>query len=223
MSTKNYTTPKGARAWFAEPWRRTKVFPLLLIGIGAGAALPAIVGLILAGTGTIELEHSGLAAGIIMATIISAAVFTPVFEEVIFRYLFFRGLEKFFGSWAALAITGFLFGAAHLMFSKPEGTLEGALIVLAGTLAGVFFAAAYILTRSLWLPIGLHAGWNLITNVLMGPNIQDANRLMWVSPQGPTVSSGGNFGSDASILTSLVLAVAIVWLLRRAKQKGMLI
>jgi membrane protease YdiL (CAAX protease family) len=82
--------------------------------------------------------------------------FVAVAEEILFRGLLFRILEGGLGSWLAMAISAVLFGMYHLgNFEDP--TL---LSVASQTASGFGFAAAYMLTRKLWLPIGLHWGWD---------------------------------------------------------------
>lgn len=84
------------------------------------------------------------------------ACFVAVAEEVAFRGLLFRILEEGLGSWLALAISAVLFGMLHLAnFEDPTP-----LSVASQTAGGVAFAAAYMLTRKLWLPIGIHWGWD---------------------------------------------------------------
>ena len=77
-------------------------------------------------------------------------------EELLFRGILFRWLEEFGGSWLALLLTSALFGAAHL--GNPNATAFSAFCIAVE--AGVLLGAAYMLTRSLWLPMGLHAAWN---------------------------------------------------------------
>jgi membrane protease YdiL (CAAX protease family) len=84
------------------------------------------------------------------------ACFVAVAEEIVFRGLLFRILEEGLGSWLAMAISALLFGAYHLgNFEDP--TL---LSVASQTAGGFALAAAYMLTRKVWLPIGLHWGWD---------------------------------------------------------------
>jgi membrane protease YdiL (CAAX protease family) len=86
------------------------------------------------------------------------ACFVAVAEEILFRGLLFRILEEGLGSWLALAISAVLFGMVHLEnFDDP--TL---LSVASQTAGGVGLAAAYMLTRKLWLPIGIHLGWDFV-------------------------------------------------------------
>ena len=77
-------------------------------------------------------------------------------EELLFRGILFRWIEEFGGSWAALAVTSALFGLAHIF--NPGATWFSSFAIAVE--AGVLLGGAYMLTRNLWLAMGLHAGWN---------------------------------------------------------------
>jgi uncharacterized protein len=77
-------------------------------------------------------------------------------EEIVFRGLIFRIAEESLGTVWALAISATLFGVIHLI--GPNATVLGALVIIFE--AGILLAAAFVLTRRLWLCIGLHVAWN---------------------------------------------------------------
>ena len=70
--------------------------------------------------------------------------------------MLFRIIEERTGTWIALALTGVVFGAIHL--ANPDATLWGTTAIAIE--AGFMLAACYAATRNLWVPIGLHFGWN---------------------------------------------------------------
>jgi hypothetical protein len=74
------------------------------------------------------------------------------YEEFLFRGVFFRVAEWVFGTIAALVLSSLAFGLVHL--GNPGMTVFDALAGAAG--GGVVFATLFILTRSLWLAIGVH-------------------------------------------------------------------
>jgi membrane protease YdiL (CAAX protease family) len=83
-----------------------------------------------------------------------AFVFTcliGVAEEVLFRGILFRILEEGLGSWLALAISASLFALIHMDPQHPS-----LILITPQLLGGILLGAAYMLTRSLWLPIGIH-------------------------------------------------------------------
>jgi membrane protease YdiL (CAAX protease family) len=66
-----------------------------------------------------------------------------------------------------------------------------------------------MLTRSLWMPTGLHAAWNFTQGFIFDvPVSGNAERgLVTAKLSGPALLSGGPFGLEASII-ALVLATA---------------
>lgn len=87
-----------------------------------------------------------------------------VLEELWLRGLLFRVVEDAVGTWLALAISAVLFAGLHI--GTPDAPV--AMMALVGLAGGLLPSAAYIRTRQLWLPIGIHAGWDLIQSVISG-------------------------------------------------------
>jgi membrane protease YdiL (CAAX protease family) len=101
-----------------------------------------------------QVQPLGVFGYLALAFVITC--FIAVSEEIVFRGLLFRILEEGLGSWLALGISALLFGMVHLgNFDDP--TL---LSVASQTAGGFSLAAAYMLTRKLWLPISIHWGWD---------------------------------------------------------------
>lgn len=131
-----------------------------------------------------------------------------VLEEVLFRGIIFRLAERALGSWLALLLSALFFGASHLQ--NPHATLVGALAI--ALTAGVVAGLIYILTRSLWLIIALHLGWNYFEATVFGNSTsgKSVESVLHSSLVGPTVWTGGAFGPEAGLLVVIVsLAIAI--------------
>ncbi|CDR08603.1 CPBP family intramembrane glutamic endopeptidase [Streptomyces iranensis] len=145
-----------------------------------------------------------------------------VVEELLFRGTVFRLVENLAGTRGALAISGLLFGAIHLV--NPGATVWGSLAIAIE--AGLMLGAAYAATRTLWLPIGLHFAWNFAQSGIFGitasGNEDMPGGLVHGVLSGPDVISGGGFGPDASIFAILVCAVPTVVFLSMAKRRGRL-
>ncbi|MFH9864400.1 lysostaphin resistance A-like protein [Streptomyces sp. NPDC017202] len=143
-----------------------------------------------------------------------------VTEELAFRGALFRVLEEKTGTWGALAVSGLVFGALHLV--SPDGTSWGASAIAIE--AGLMFGAAYAATRSLWLPIGLHLGWNMTEQGIYGIAVFGSGSgfdgLLDASVSGSQALTGGDLGSEASILASLVYLVTTVLFLLAAKRRN---
>lgn len=80
---------------------------------------------------------------------------TAVIEEVIFRGVLLKGLSIVIGKWGALIPSAAIFGAAHCMAGASAD--EATFIALSG---GMLLGMAFVISGKLWLPIGIHLGWN---------------------------------------------------------------
>jgi len=123
------------------------------------------------------------------------------FEELIYRGAIFRIVEESLGTMIALTLSAILFGASHL--GNTAATMASALsIAVAG---GMVFGLAYTLTRSLWLPIGLHFGWNFAQGGMFGAAVSGhpVRGLLKFTLSGPSFVTGGAFGPEASIYTTI--------------------
>lgn len=140
-----------------------------------------------------------------------------VLEEVLFRGVIFRITEEWVGSWGALAFSSLLFGAGHL--ANPHATITSALAIALE--AGLLLGAAFMITRRLWLPIGLHAAWNFTQSGIFGAPVSGTvpHGLFVSTLSGPTWATGGGFGPEASLPAVLVSLVS-VWLLVYAVRSG---
>jgi hypothetical protein len=192
----------------------------VLRGAGLGLLLFGITIGLIAMFGGYRIAGWGSVGGTIATLGIMCGV--AVTEELLFRGVLFRLVEKWAGTTIALAVSGVLFGALHLF--NPHATLWGALAIAVE--AGVLLGAAYAVSRSLWLPIGLHLGWNFAESGLFGATDSGSafhGGLVQGVAHGPDAISGGSFGPEASILAILVGVIASTVLLRRAARKGNLV
>ncbi|HEX5341802.1 MAG TPA: CPBP family intramembrane glutamic endopeptidase [Duganella sp.] len=185
---------------------------------GAGVVLGASLGLLVAGLLALAgaFTVTGSNAWTIMLKTLPEQVMVAIFEELIFRAVLFRLIEKRWGTRAALVSSFVLFAIAHL----PNEGVSLLAVVITGV-AGTTLSAAYLLTRRLWLPIGLHFGWNYLFDGVFAVPVSGHAARGWlqVSMPGPEWLSGGHYGVEASAATLLVWASATVLLLRRARQQ----
>ena len=83
-------------------------------------------------------------------------------------------------------------------------------------LSGLFLAYAYIRTRQLWLPIGLHLGWNFFEGSIFGFPVsgQYFYQVIRQTVSGPDLITGGAFGPEGGLIlipALLLGAVGISW------------
>jgi membrane protease YdiL (CAAX protease family) len=154
----------------------------------------------------------------ILIVLFDAGIMAAVLEELLFRGIFFRWLEEFAGSWAALIVTSALFGLAHL--GNPGASWFSSFCIAME--AGVLLGGAYMLTRSLWMPIGLHAAWNFAEGYIYDVPVsgQPAQGMVTAKLSGPALLSGGPFGLEASVIAVVIATAAGIWLVVLAVRRG---
>ncbi|THA73018.1 CPBP family intramembrane metalloprotease [Streptomyces sp. A0642] len=184
-------------------------------GVLIGVPLFSAVILILAVSGQYHVDGIGSVTGAMgLIGFMAAAAVT---EELLFRGILFRVVEERGGTWLALTLTGALFGLMHLL--NPNASLWGAVAIAVE--AGGMLAAAYAATRTLWLPIGVHLGWNFAESGIFSTEVSGNDTpqgLLDSATSGPHLLTGGDFGPEASlyaVLAGAVLTVAFMWLAHR--------
>ena len=130
-------------------------------------------------------------------------------EEILFRGYGFQLLLGAIGPFTTIFTIGALFGLLHGM--NPHSTWLG----IANTAGfGVLFGWGFLRSRDLWLPIGLHYGWNF-TLPLFGVNLSGLTmkltgyEMEWNSSP---LWSGGAYGPEGSVLTTIVLLVLSLYI-----------
>lgn len=85
-----------------------------------------------------------------------------LFEELIFRGALFYILWDKWGSATAMFVSSIAFGIYHWFSYEIIGQpVQMAIIFFVTGLVGLLYAYAFLRTRTLWIPIALHFGWNL--------------------------------------------------------------
>lgn len=150
------------------------------------------------------------------------ALVTPVGEEMLFRGVVFRIFEEVFGGWVALIVSSVAFGLTH---SGNEGeTLAG--IASIAIVFGPLLAAPFMVTRRLWMGIGLHGAWNYTMGKIFSGSVsggQTGQGLFKTTFVGPELLTGGSAGMEGSLIAILVSATASVILLILAVRRGKIV
>jgi uncharacterized protein len=190
------------------------------IGLLIGASLYAACEMILMALGIYHID--GFNTLNYMVPAIAMALSSSVYEELLFRGVLFGSVEKWFGSWTALVVSSLVFGLTHLI--NPQGTIEGALFIAVE--AGILLAAAYMLTRRLWLSIGFHMAWNytqsaIFSGIVSGNDAQQG--LIRSTIKGPDWLTGGSFGVESSVLALLLCTTSGIVMLVMASRRGIIV
>ncbi|QDZ08355.1 CPBP family intramembrane metalloprotease [Sphingomonas panacisoli] len=181
----------------------------LAIGFAIGVALLSVVVGVIAALGSYRVI--GTRGAEVLPLALSIGIFPGFSEEIAIRGLFFRLFERWLGSWAALALSAAFFGAGHL--ANPNATWVAAAGIAFE--AGIMLAAVYMITRRLWVAIGLHAAWNFAEGGIYGTPVSglsiDGLLRPWIG--GSDLITGGAFGPEASLpAMAVATAVGVVFL-----------
>lgn len=150
------------------------------------------------------------------------AIKSSVFEELLFRGVLFRSLEDMGGSWIAILVSSLVFGLLHLI--NPDATVTGAVYIAIE--AGLLLAAAYLVTRRLWLAIGYHMLWNYVQSAVFSGIVSGSVALPGLFQariEGPAFYTGGNFGMEQSVFALVLCTIAGLILLEIARRRGHLV
>jgi uncharacterized protein len=192
--------------------------PELGAGLLVGLLLfSAIVAVIWAGGGYRVIGYHDAS---VLLPALGIALSSGFSEEILFRGLFYRLIEKWLGSWAALALSAAVFGALHL--NNPGATLLAAAAIMLE--AGIMLAAIYLITRRLWAAIGVHAAWNFAQGGIYGIHVSglQLDGLLRPEMRGSDLLTGGAFGAEASLPAIIVATAFGLMLLVIARRRGRL-
>jgi uncharacterized protein len=124
-------------------------------------------------------------------------------EELLFRGYPFQRLQEGIGSVGAIAVFSLMFGAVHLL--NPGASIWGLINTI---LIGVVLSIAYLRTRALWLPWGIHFAWNATLGLLLGlpvSGLRVFNVAVRSTAHGPLWLTGGSYGVEASLSGALAV------------------
>jgi len=190
-------------------WNRTSAHNLAW-GLAGGIASALVVLASPLATHAASLQPGGIEAHVrTFLWVFIMLVFGAAGEEILFRGYGFQVLLRSAGPYATIVPVGVLFGLLHAFNPHPS------YISVANTAGfGVLFGYAFLRSRDLWLPFGLHFGWNF-TLPLFGATVSGLKigvtgyEMHW---NAGTLWSGGEYGPEASVLCSAVLVVLFVFL-----------
>lgn len=188
----------------------------LVLGLGIGAGMIALVVGTLWLLGAYRVEGMGSWSVLLVPLVATAS--TAMWEEIVFRGVLFRMFEEGLGTWIALIVSAAAFGAVHL----GNESVSILAVLTTGGVAGVFFACVYVLTRRLWLAIGAHYAVNVAQGPIFGLPVSGGERsgLLRGTLEGPELLTGGAYGVEGSVVTAVVGAGVVLYVVRTAYARG---
>lgn len=198
--------------WPHDGWLKNVALGSL---IGAASLLLA-AGFAAATRGIKFTFNSTGATSIGKTVIVSAVIFVLAgsAEEALFRGYPLQTLTRAKLAWLGILLTSISFAAVHL--NNPHVPRAFAFVNTA--VAGVWLAVAYVRTRSLWFPMGLHWSWNWTQASLLGIPVSGIERiapapLLHAMNAGPDWLTGGAYGIEggAACTVALIVSTIVVW------------
>jgi uncharacterized protein len=184
--------------------------------LGAGSAAFMLLAPILAGTGHLTPNGQPGLSWPSMVFYLAMLAIAATGEEMIFRGYAFQLLIEKIGPFATILPVSAIFGLTHA--SNPHSTNLG---IFNTFLWGVVLGVGFLRSRDLWLPIGLHFGWNLVLP-LFGVNLSgltiDVTRYTYRWDLLP-IWSGGDYGPEGGLLATIFIA-ALLYALFKIPVKG---
>lgn len=193
----------------AGNWLKDLSFGLIL---GTLALVLAILIGMISGGLNFRLNQENDSGQILTTLVFSLLVFVAgsAFEEAFFRGYMLQTFARARLAWLAIFLTSVFFGLGHM--SNPSANLISTLNTI---LAGIWFSLAYLKTRTLWLPFGLHLIWNWLQGAIFGIEVSGLKELTEAPllreiETGPAWLTGGDYGIEGGIACTIALVLSTV-------------
>ncbi len=198
----------------------------LVVGLlsGATAMFLVIVGMLACGSLTLTWQvgrFSGVQILTSIGFLLVSCLLGPFTEEVESRGYLFQNVSRGWGKPIAIVITALVFGARHTL--NPHVNAIGIMNI---GLISIAITIGMLHMRSLWYAVGWHVSWNSLATLVLGtPNSGfwpeefglSGLSVFSSSLSGRAFLTGGGFGLEGSVVTTLVIAfqIVVIWRLGR--------
>ena len=200
--------------WFHARWVRDFLFGSVIGGVSLALATAIATA---AGGLSFTISPRAALVQVLQTLVFSALLFilAALAEEALFRGYPLQTLTRANLAWLAVFLTSVPFAAIHL---KNPNVAAGFTFINTA-LAGVWLAVAYLRTRSLWFPLGVHWAWNWALGSLFGlpvSGITDLapHPLLRGTDLGPAWLTGGSYGIEGGLACTITLIISTVFILR---------
>jgi membrane protease YdiL (CAAX protease family) len=131
-----------------------------------------------------------------------------IYEELLSRGYRLQNIKEGANLPTAVVVSSVIFGLEHLI--NPNAWWAAGLGI---TASGLFLAYATLRTRQLWLPIGLHIGWNIFEGLVFGFPVSGIQLPGLIKHQvtGPDHFTGGLFGPEAGLVLLPGICIGVLF------------
>ena len=202
----------------------TGIFDYILGGILA-IMLLAVITVICCGCGVLTFEGTATSFDpVCLLAIFGSFVIQSMAEEVLARGFLYNALRRKTGFMVATLVSAAAFMLPHLP-SMLDG--EAAFVVIGIVnlmLVSVVFTLLYVLRGNIYIVGGLHCVWNFVLGGVMGLDLSggsgSGNAVLNFRVSGEDLRTGGAYGLEAGIVTTVVLAMAVIILAKCYQKRG---
>ncbi|HKO99617.1 MAG TPA: CPBP family intramembrane glutamic endopeptidase [Pyrinomonadaceae bacterium] len=209
------------------PWRSLGVglharwLRHFLVGSAVGIASLALAAAIATAGGglSFQLTSRALLLGVVQTLVLTAILFVvaALAEEALCRGYPLQTMARANLAVIGIILTSIWFASGHLLNPNFEYGLPFVNLLL----AGVWFSVAFLRSRSLWFPLGIHWAWNWALGSLFGLPVSGIDKIapypvMRGTDLGPAWLTGGDFGIEGGIACTVAILIStiIMWRLR---------
>ncbi len=187
-----------------------------LIGLLIGFLLVSIALMVIAFAHDLNLKFYLNARAMRVAAITIAVLLTGAMaEELVFRGYPFQRLVEGLGPTGAIVVLSALFGLVHMTNPHVSDNRWVQLFAFSNTLfIGIVLALAYLRTKALWLPFGMHFGWNVSLGLIYGLPVSGINQFSSIvrsKATGPEWLVGGAYGIEGGLLGTVVIILGLLY------------
>lgn len=192
----------------------TKNFCSYFIGIALGAVLlvVSVISITICGA----LQFNGVFVNIDVKMVLLLAlcfVFQGAMEEILCRGIVQQLLIKKTSVPVAFGVSATLFTVPHIGNMQGGSPVITAVAVINLILISLIFSLVTHRFKSIWAACGLHSVWNYILYSILGLNLSGKDAAVTavfdMRSVGRNILNGAEYGIEASILTTVVLALAL--------------
>lgn len=187
-----------------------------LTGALIGAVLVLISTIVIVLTGAIKFNgvFDKINIPMVVAMLI-CYVLQGAMEEILCRGVVHQLLIKETSVSVTIGVSAALFTIPHLSGMSGDSPMIVAAAIVNLILISAIFSLLTLRFKSIWAACGLHSVWNYILYSILGLNLSGNDEIVAsvfdMSSVGSNILNGGEYGIEASIITTAVLAAMIAF------------